>query len=231
MNQTCGRQGSQSQEVSRIIEGQRKHHLKLHHSFNAAQYQKWLEGASEGGLRPLFRSLKKSEVQTARPYLDLAVEVRPHARRAEWAGNVGSGESCTHSWHHGSGKAPAEGQVPSPNPAQPLGLMPCRRRWQSFRVRPRDRMVGAMKCYVHYGGKPSLNWRGTSGAGEVSASFPQHIDMTQYAMLAKNLVAERPIGLTHVLPQGILQAPVGSCSGLGKGLRPAVAVEPGQGGK
>ena len=34
---------------------------------------------------------------------------------------------------------------------------------------------------------------------EVSARFPQHIDITQYAMLAKSLVAERPIGLTHVL--------------------------------
>eukprot|EP00439_Symbiodinium_sp_Y106_P033590 s6696_g4.t1 len=34
---------------------------------------------------------------------------------------------------------------------------------------------------------------------EVSARFPQHIDITQYAMLAKSLVAARPIGLTHVL--------------------------------
>ena len=32
-------------------------------------------------------------------------------------GNVGSGRSRTHPWHHGSRRAPAEGPLPSPNPA------------------------------------------------------------------------------------------------------------------
>ena len=34
---------------------------------------------------------------------------------------------------------------------------------------------------------------------EVSGQFPQHLDITQNSMLAKSPVAERPIGLTHVL--------------------------------
>ena len=198
MNQTCGRQGSQSQEVSRIIEGQREHHLKLHHSFNAAQYQKWLEGASEGGLRPLFRSLKKSEVQTARPYLDLAVEVRPHARRAEWA----------EMWAPGS-LAPILGttarvklqrrarcQAQTLPAIGPDALQAALAKLPSKAPGPDGwsyEMLRALR------GEALAELAGHLRRWEVSASFPQHIDMTQYAMLAKNLVAERPIGLTHVL--------------------------------
>ena len=131
LHQTCAGQGSQSQEVKRIIEGQRKHHLQLHHSFNAAQYQKWLQGASEGGLRPLFRSLKKTEVQTARPYLDLAVEVRPHARRAEWAemwapGGLEPtlGTTAREELQQRARCQPKRGEPPAGQPASKGGLVP-----------------------------------------------------------------------------------------------------------
>ena len=141
----CAKMGGRSPKVMKIIDGQRKHHLQVHHSFGAAQYQNWLEGAQTGGLRPLFRSLKKSEVQTARPFLDLAVEVRPHARRAFWA----------EMWDPGVLNPPLALRLEMSFGKKhafklklclPLSLAPCKRRWPRCRTRPRGLMAGVMKC-------------------------------------------------------------------------------------
>ena len=48
------------------------------------QYQEWLEGACEGGMRGLYRALKTPENSQARPYRDQSGELRPHLRRKEW---------------------------------------------------------------------------------------------------------------------------------------------------
>ena len=47
-------------------------------------YQTWLQGAVEGGMRGLYKSLKKPENIQARPYRDDSSELRPHLRRQEW---------------------------------------------------------------------------------------------------------------------------------------------------
>ena len=45
------------------------------------QYQEWLQGACEGGMRGLYRALKSPENHQARPYRDQSGELRPHLRR------------------------------------------------------------------------------------------------------------------------------------------------------
>ena len=47
-------------------------------------YQTWLQGAVEGGMRGLYKSLKKPENIQARPYREDSSELRPHLRRQEW---------------------------------------------------------------------------------------------------------------------------------------------------
>ena len=47
-------------------------------------YQTWLQGAVEGGMRGLYKSLKKPENIQARPYREASSELRPHLRRQEW---------------------------------------------------------------------------------------------------------------------------------------------------
>ena len=47
-------------------------------------YQAWLQGAVEGGMRGLYKSLKKPENIQARPYREASSELRPHLRRQEW---------------------------------------------------------------------------------------------------------------------------------------------------
>ena len=49
-----------------------------------SQYQQWLQGAVEGGMRGLYKALKKPENVQARPYRQESGELRPHLRRQEW---------------------------------------------------------------------------------------------------------------------------------------------------
>ena len=46
------------------------------------QYQEWLEGACEGGMRGLYRALKTPKNSHARPYRDQSGELRPHAEKS-----------------------------------------------------------------------------------------------------------------------------------------------------
>ena len=50
-----------------------------------AEYKTWLQGAASGYLRPLFRSVKKPEQTLVRPFRELPLEMRSHARRKQWA--------------------------------------------------------------------------------------------------------------------------------------------------
>ena len=47
-------------------------------------YKEWLEGSSAGGLKPLFKALKKEETVTARPFRTLDYASRMHARLEQW---------------------------------------------------------------------------------------------------------------------------------------------------
>ena len=47
-------------------------------------YKEWLEGSSTGGLKPLFKALKKEETVTARPFRTLDYASRMHARLEQW---------------------------------------------------------------------------------------------------------------------------------------------------
>ncbi|CAE7227892.1 unnamed protein product [Symbiodinium sp. CCMP2456] len=194
----CGLPGPHSTRVSGIIEAQRKHHLHLHHSFGAAQYQQWLEGASQGGLRPLFRNLSKHEAHVTRPYTDLALEIRPHARRKHWAAL----------WRPG-GDSPTQGtearaalQRAARLQAQQLEAITPEKLSKAFAKLPAKAPGPDGWSYEMLKAMPEEACAELADhlrRWEVEASFPQHIDLTQYAMLAKSQEAERPIGLTHVL--------------------------------
>ena len=48
-------------------------------------YQKWLQGASVKGMKPLFRAVKKQEAVVVRPFLNEPAEARPFLRLRQWA--------------------------------------------------------------------------------------------------------------------------------------------------
>ena len=55
-----------------------------HQAHQSSDYKQWLEEATSGGMKGLYSAIRKPETTTVRPYRDLPLEVRPHARRAAW---------------------------------------------------------------------------------------------------------------------------------------------------
>ena len=57
---------------------------RQHQVHQSSDYKQWLEKATSGGMKGLYSAIRKPETTTVRPYRDLPLEVRPHARRAAW---------------------------------------------------------------------------------------------------------------------------------------------------
>ena len=57
---------------------------RQHQARQSSDYQQWLEAATSGGMKGLYSAIRKPETTTVRPYRDLPLELRPHARRAAW---------------------------------------------------------------------------------------------------------------------------------------------------
>ena len=193
-----GKEGTKAKEVKQIIETQRKLHLRKAHQEQAKKYEAWLQGDGKNHLRHLYRALKTEENITTRPFADLAVEVKPHARRAWWADMwAPSGLSGTH------GTNP---RLALQNKArqQAANLPPISaEEWNSLLKKVPNKAPGPDGwCYEMLRALPYeaiLELASMVRQWEIEAQFPQHCDITQYAMLPKNETSERPIGLTHVL--------------------------------
>ena len=59
--------------------------LRRHGTGRHKTYQKWLQGASVKGMKPLFRAVKKQEAVVLRPFLNEPAEARPFLRLRQWA--------------------------------------------------------------------------------------------------------------------------------------------------
>ncbi|CAE7377973.1 unnamed protein product [Symbiodinium natans] len=168
------------------------------HQEQAKKYEAWLQGDGKNHLRHLYRALKTEENTTTRPFADLAVEVKPHARRAWWADMwAPSGLSGTHG---------TDPRLALQNQArkQAANLSPISvEEWNSLLKKVPNKAPGPDGwCYEMLRALPHeaiLELASMVRQWEIEAQFPQHCDITQYAMLPKNETSERPIGLTHVL--------------------------------
>ena len=72
------------QDMVQAVEAVHNRAAKQHRSRQSEAYQQWLEAATTGGMKGLYAALRKPEATTVRPYRDLPLEIRPHARRAAW---------------------------------------------------------------------------------------------------------------------------------------------------
>ena len=159
------------------------------------QYQEWLEGACEGGMRGLYRALKTPENSQARPYRDQSGELRPHLRRKEWKAV----------WQPLPGNQVQQHQL--------FDQLKAGAQEQLARVGPlTDEAVGKVLCKMakKAGGPDGLSAQMLRAlepdqvslvarafrTWENTGQMPETVTMTLVALLPKKATEERPIGLT-----------------------------------
>ncbi|CAE7271339.1 unnamed protein product [Symbiodinium sp. CCMP2592] len=83
--QAClSEQAAVPEPVQQILQEQFLLASKVHQDAQTKSYRSWLQGAQEKGMAPLFKTIKKGEITTARPFRDLSAEVRALARTKLW---------------------------------------------------------------------------------------------------------------------------------------------------
>ena len=161
-----------------------------------AEYKTWLQGAASGYLRPLFRSVKKPEQTLVRPFRELPLEMRSHARRKQWAkvwqpkpGNQVAETAARKTLREA---AKAQAQQLGPTGLENLGKVikkmkqkaPGPDGWTCQFLKDLDEAgVQGLK-------EQMIEW-------ERQGRLPGQLCVTLVTMLAKNDKIERPIGLTH----------------------------------
>ncbi|CAE7645093.1 unnamed protein product [Symbiodinium sp. CCMP2592] len=83
--QAClSEQAAVPEPVQQLLQEQFLLASKVHQDAQTKSYRSWLQGAQEKGMAPLFKTIKKGEITTARPFRDLSAEVRALARTKLW---------------------------------------------------------------------------------------------------------------------------------------------------
>ena len=168
---------------------------RQHHEQQAQQYQQWLSTATSGGMKGLYAVLRKAEATTTRPYRDLPLEIRPHARRADWM----------HLWQPTTSvqlaneesfltlKQQAISQFQVLGPIAPGELAKVIRKLAP-KVPGLDGLTATM---LKQASQPQLQELAEHIASwESSGTMPGQVLTTGVAMLPKKPERERPIGLT-----------------------------------
>ena len=159
------------------------------------QYQEWLEGACEGGMRGLYRALKTPENSQARPYRDQSGELRPHLRRKEWKAvwKPLPGNQVQQHQVFDQLKAGAQAQLARIGPLsnEAVGRVLCKMAKkasgpdglsaQMLRALEPDQVALVAQAF--------RTW-------EATGQMPETVTMTLVALLPKKATEERPIGLT-----------------------------------
>ena len=172
-----------------------KEAARQHHDLQSQQYQEWLSNATMGGMKGLYAVLRKAEATTTRPYRDLPLEIRPHARRAAWM----------HLWQPTTSvklasedafitlRRQAISQYQEVGPVQPLELARVIKK-----LAPKaPGLDGLTANMLKQASQPQLHELADHiAAWESSGRMPGQVLTTGVAMLPKKPERERPIGLT-----------------------------------
>ena len=165
------------------------------HEQQAQQYEQWLCSATSGGMKGLYAVLRKAEVTTTRPYRDLPLEIRPHARRADWM----------HLWQPTTSVRLADEDVfltlkqQAISQFKELGpLAPSELAKVIKKLAPKvPGLDGLTAMMLKQASKPQLQELADHiAAWESSGTMPGQVLTTGVAMLPKKPERERPIGLT-----------------------------------
>ncbi|CAE7298389.1 unnamed protein product, partial [Symbiodinium sp. CCMP2592] len=203
--QAClSEQAAVPERVQQLMQEQFLLASKVHQDAQTKSYRSWLQGAQEKGMAPLFKTIKKGEITTARPFRDLSAEVRALARTKLWLRTwkgvlrVEDLPPLPHAEQQASGKLRelAAQQVATLSPISPEQLQ---QRFSKGRVTAPG-PDGWSKSLLK-----KLTWPMLKDIAEFYQELerglrvPQQFLLTQVCMLPKSATAERPISLTHVL--------------------------------
>ena len=184
------------QGLSSVASDQFSLHKRKVDKQSNASFKAWLEKSQEGSMRPLFKSIRKAEAVSCRPFLDKELRVRPFLRRQYWFDiwcpqSPGNAEL----WLAPLAQKGKE-HAASLAPLQAEALQDRCQRLPKKAGGPDGwsyEMLSHLPCQA-YSDLASL-YRSI----ELSGQLPQQMLLSQYAMLPKGLEAERPIGLSHIL--------------------------------
>ncbi|CAE7580166.1 unnamed protein product, partial [Symbiodinium sp. KB8] len=168
---------------------------RQHHELQAQHYQDWLSSATLGGMKGLYAVLRKAEATTTSPYRDLPLEIRPHARRADWM----------HLWQPTTSVQLAKEEVFITLKQQAISqfndlgpLAPAELAKVIKKLAPKvPGLDGLTAIMLKQASKPQLQELAEHIATwESSGTMPGQVLTTGVAMLPKKPERERPIGLT-----------------------------------
>ena len=174
---------------------QHAQHSKQWLDEQAATYSKWLSAASQKGMRPLFRAVRKQEESFDRPFRDKSLLDRVYHRwlqwHAIWCQDVTSDPNLFATLKN---KAVAQAQELQPIPLQEavtyFRKFPCKAPgadgWTSQMLRNlSDEAIQAILDFYR--------------ACELRADWPAQFAVNLIVLLPKSWKRERPIALMHVL--------------------------------
>ena len=179
----------QWEEVSELIKRHLQEASHEHQEKRTMQYESWLEQALKGGMRPVFRAIRKHETVVERPFEDLPPYDRLLARRQYWA-KLWQGSSHHHAqgWPELEARASQAAQATTPLTQQDV-LAACRRG-------PDGWCTNMLKCIPEEAaGDLAALFREV----ELTGTMPLQWTISSIILLAKNSEVERPIALMHVV--------------------------------
>ena len=158
------------------------------------QYLTWMQKGLLGGLRPLFRAIKKAEAILVRPFRDKAAEERPECRKQFWGTLWGDQPGgCSIQFEALKQLARAQAETLKPITVKYL---------KSILKRTPDKAAGLDG--ISYGMLRALPDKALETLAdlytqaELTAVWPKQVTLNQIALLPKNSESERPIALTGV---------------------------------
>ncbi|CAE7258263.1 unnamed protein product [Symbiodinium sp. CCMP2592] len=191
---------SQRQRLAAVVKAQLRCATQLDTNERNQRYQEWLTQAGAGHMRPLWRALKTHEAKTQRPYQNLSMEVRSHARRAGWweiwcaADNTRDVVQLRTLSTQVRMAAQAQAQQ-----LRPINLERAHRKFRTIARKacgPDEWTADMLRALTQEAGtllvEEMMQW-------EREGVLPDQLTMVRYTLLPKSAEDERPIGLTSYL--------------------------------
>jgi hypothetical protein len=183
-------------KLALVAEAQEKLHKTQASKASTDNYKDWLTQGLQGSMKPLFKTVRKHEAVTCRPFLDRELRVRPFLRRDYWHDIwCPGGLTCPEAQlQRLTDKGRRHALVISPIKAS--DLQACCERLPKKMGGPAGWEYGMLG---HLPPEAYADLAKLYADVEQAARLPAQMTVSMYAMLPETWEAERPIGLCHVL--------------------------------
>ena len=184
-----------------VFRGFAKRAQQEHLAEDSQKYQSWLEGAMVKGMRPLYKAIRSQEMVLVRPFRDKEAALRPYLRYFQWSQIWGSQEEPTEAILPDLQQRAIE-EAKGLEPISPAMLR------TKFQCLP-EKAPGVsgwgnrMLKQLPHGALLPLTQLLTEM--ERTGRSPGQWHVVKFAMLAKKVDIERPIGLCDVVYKAWLQ--------------------------